>query len=239
MRTNEPIQVVGNGGLRGVLLDAIPRDPDEAVRIQVGERRILEVPSGLLTARNDGTYAVPFSPEDLDEMAGGSVRADEVVATGGRVEETVIPVVAEELDIQKRAVSTGGIRVHRRVLEHDEEIDMPVSREHVQVRRVLLDQDVEGPLPIRREGDTIVIPVVEEVVTVSRRYRLKEEVHVSKTVREERYQERIPVRRQEAVIEEFDAEGRSVVQPLHSTQESRPVDDGRRREPRRSVLRDR
>ena len=76
------------------------------------------------------------------------------------------------------------MRVHRRVLEHEEEIDMPLLSEHVQVRRVLLDRDVEGPLPIRKEGDTIVIPVVEEVLIVSRRYRLKEEVYVTKTSRE-------------------------------------------------------
>jgi uncharacterized protein (TIGR02271 family) len=100
--------------------------------------------------------------------------------------------------------------VHRRVLEHEEEIDMPLMREHVQVRRVLLDREVEGPLPIRREGETIVIPVVEEVLIVSRRYRLKEEVYVTKTTREERHQERVRVRRQEADIEEFDADGRPV-----------------------------
>jgi stress response protein YsnF len=83
-------------------------------------------------------------------------------------------------------------------------------REHVQVRRVLLDREVEGPLPIRREGETIVIPVVEGVLIVSRRYRLKEEVYVTKTTREERHQERVRVRRQEADIEEFDADGRPV-----------------------------
>jgi uncharacterized protein (TIGR02271 family) len=87
---------------------------------------------------------------------------------------------------------------------------MPLLRENVQVRRVLLDRDVEGPLPIRKEGDTIIIPVVEEVLIVSRRYRLKEEVHVTKTSREERHQERVAVRRQEAVVEEFDADGRPV-----------------------------
>jgi uncharacterized protein (TIGR02271 family) len=190
------IPVIGPGGLRGLLLDPIPNDPDQPVRIQVGERRILETPAGLLARQPDGSYSMPFSAQDLEGMVD---------------QPTVVPVVAEELDIQKRAVQTGGVRVHRRVLEHEEEVNMDLQREHVQVKRVLLDQDVEGPLPIRREGDTLIIPVVEEVVVVSRRYRLKEEVHVIKTVRTERYQERIPVQRQEAVIEEFDADGRSVI----------------------------
>ena len=209
MRSNQQIEVVGNGGLRGFLLDPIPRDPDEPVRIQIGDTRVLEVPAGLLTARNDGSYAVPFSPEDITRMANEEAPRP-VARTDSPREETVIPVVAEELDVQKRAVPTGGVRVHRRVLEHEEEIDMPLLREHVQVRRVLLDRDVEGPLPIRKEGDTIVIPVVEEVIVVSRRYRLKEEVYVTKTTREERHQERVTLRRQEAEVEEFDMNGRPV-----------------------------
>jgi len=210
MRSTEQIQVIGTGGLRGFLLDPVPRDPDQPVRIQIGETRVLEVPAGLLTRRNDGSFEVPFSPEDVSRMAEREdIRRPEPNSSR---EETVIPVVAEELDVQKRAVPTGGVRVHRRVLEHEEEIDMPLLSEHVQVRRVLLDRDVEGPLPIRKEGDTIVIPVVEEVLIVSRRYRLKEEVYVTKTSREERHRERVTVRRQEADIQEFDADGR----PLRS-----------------------
>jgi uncharacterized protein (TIGR02271 family) len=207
MRSSQQIEVLGLGGLRGFLLDPVPRDPDQPVRIQIGDTRVLEVPAGLLTARNDGSYSVPFSPEDITRMAEDEPRTSRTESTS---QQTVIPVVAEELDVQKRAVPTGGVRVHRRVLEHEEEIDMPLLRENVQVRRVLLDRDVEGPLPIRKEGDTIVIPVVEEVLIVSRRYRLKEEVYVTKTSREERHQERVSVRRQEAVIEEFDADGRPV-----------------------------
>jgi len=208
MRSSEQVEVTGTGGLRGLLLDALPRDPDQPVRIQIGETRVLEVPAGLLTMRSDGSYSVPFSPEDVDRMVSDGPRAEPV--TQVKRQETVIPVVAEELDVQRRAVQTGGIRVHRRVLEHEEEIDMPLMREDVQVRRVLLDREVEGPLPIRKEGETIVIPVVEEVLVISRRYRLKEEVYVTKTTREERHQERVAVRRQEADIQEFGADGRPI-----------------------------
>jgi uncharacterized protein (TIGR02271 family) len=180
------------------------------VRIQIGETRVLEVPAGLITTRNDGSYAIPFSSEDVERMDKGSAGSTAEPLSRNNREETVVPVVAEELDIRKRAVQTGGIRVLRRVLEHEEEMDLPLLREDVQVRRVLLDREVEGPLPIRKEGDTIVIPVVEEILVISRRYRLKEEVYVTKTSREERRQERVTVRRQEADIQEFDADGRPI-----------------------------
>jgi len=193
MRSTDSIQVTGSGGLQGVLLDPPSRDPDELVRVQLRDTRVLEMPAGLLRSTADGSYTVPFGPEDIDRMAQET--------SSGR---TVIPVVAEELELGKRAISTGGVRVQRHVLEQEEEIDMPLLSEHVQVRRVLLDREVEGPLPIREEGDTLIIPVVEEVLVISRRFRLKEEVHVRKLTREERHRERIAVRRQQAEVQEFD-----------------------------------
>lgn len=193
MQSTDRIDVTGLGGLRGVLIDPPSRDPDKLVRVQLSNNSVLEMPAGLLRVTGDGSYTVPFSPADIDPMAGES-------QDGGR---TVIPVVAEELEVGKRAVATGGVRIQRHVLEQEEEIDMPLLSEHVQVRRVLLDREVDGPLPIREEGDTLVIPVVEEVLVISRRFRLKEEVHVRKVTRQERHRERVAVRRQQAEIEEF------------------------------------
>jgi uncharacterized protein (TIGR02271 family) len=193
MRSTERIEVTGSGGLRGVLLDSPSNDPDELVRVQLDDTRVLELPAGLLRSDRNGSYTLPFGPEDIERMAQESASS-----------RTVIPVVAEELELGKRAVSTGGVRIQRHVLEQEEEIDMPLLSEHVQVRRVLLDREVEGPLPIREEGDTLIIPVVEEVLIISRRFRLKEEVHVRKLTRREQHRERITVRRQEAEIQEFD-----------------------------------
>jgi uncharacterized protein (TIGR02271 family) len=189
--SSDPVRVSGAGGLEGVLLDPVPSDPDALVRVQIGDRRIMEVPAGLLTRTSDG-YAVPFSRSEVEAMGGGN-----------RVEtpETVIPVVVEELDVSKRAIPTGGVRVHRRVVEHEEQIDMPLLAEHVDVKRVIVDREVDGPLPVRNDGNTIIVPLVEEVLVVGRRYRLREEVHITKTVREERHRETVIVRRQEADIE--------------------------------------
>lgn len=118
--------------------------------------------------------------------------------------ETVIPVLAEELEIRTVPVVTGGVRVHRRVVEHEEELDIPIVREHVDVRRVIFDREVQGPLPVRQEGDTTIIPVVEEQLIITKRYLLKEEIHVTRTAHEERHQERVVVCRQEAHIEEIE-----------------------------------
>jgi uncharacterized protein (TIGR02271 family) len=124
--------------------------------------------------------------------------------------------------------------VNRRVVEHDETIEVPLIKEHVDVRRVLMDREVEGPLPVRRDGETTIIPIVEEVLVVQKRYRLKEEIHVSRSIREELHREQVTLRRQEADIEQFDADGRR--RPVRSSDV--PAHPRRPPRSRRSILGD-
>lgn len=199
------IQVFGPDGFRGTVLYPLPKSRNELARVRTEDGRILEVPASLLTRRPDGSYEIEQRPDDRNE--------------------TVVPVLAEELDIGKRAVPTGGVRVHRRVLEHDETVELPLVKEHVDVRRVVIDREVDGPLPIRDEGETTIIPVVEEVLVVQKRFVLREEIHVTRTAREELHRENVTLRSQEAEIERVDEQGRADVRT-----------DAPRRQPRRSIL---
>ncbi|MGI8746235.1 MAG: DUF2382 domain-containing protein [Bryobacteraceae bacterium] len=124
-------------------------------------------------------------------------------------EEVVVPVVAEDLVIEKRQVATGGFRVHKLVQEHDEIIAMPLLKEHVDIRRVIVDRDVDGPMPIRQKGDVTIIPVVEEVIVVEKRMRLKEEFHITRRTTQEHAEQTVTLQRETAVVERLDAEGRT------------------------------
>jgi stress response protein YsnF len=53
---------------------------------------------------------------------------------------------------------------------------------------------------VREEGDTLIVPIVEEAVVVERRLVVKEEIHVRRIRRTENYEERVKVRKQEAVV---------------------------------------
>jgi len=126
------------------------------------------------------------------------------------VEETVIPVVTEELQVDKERVPTGGIRVQKLVREHEELVDMMLAKDEVDIRRVVIGRDVDGPIPVRREGETIVIPVVEEVLVVEKRFRLKEELHINRRTHKEPHRETVTLKSEEAVVERVDAEGQTV-----------------------------
>jgi stress response protein YsnF len=59
--------------------------------------------------------------------------------------------------------------------------------------------------PIREEGDTTVMPVVEEVVVVERRLVLKEEIRIRRVRTTEHHRENVVVRTQDAVITRVEA----------------------------------
>ena len=59
---------------------------------------------------------------------------------------------------------------------------------------------------ISQEGDTTIIPVVEEIVVVERRLVLKEEVRIRRVSTTEQHQETVVLREQEAVITREEAD---------------------------------
>ena len=114
--------------------------------------------------------------------------------------EIVVPLLTEELSVSKRVVPKGRVRVSRVTRQHEELVDELLAREHVQVERTAIGRPVDAIPAVREDGDTIIIPIVEEVLTVERRLVLKEEVRIRKIRETERYQERVTLRKQEAVV---------------------------------------
>jgi len=120
------------------------------------------------------------------------------------MDELVIPIVAETLDIQKRVIVTGGVRVIKTVTERDEVADEPLLREEVSVERVSINQIIEGPRGTRQEGDTLIIPLMEEVLVIEKRLMLKEELRVTRTQTQTHQPQRVTLRTEEAVIDQIE-----------------------------------
>jgi uncharacterized protein (TIGR02271 family) len=142
-----------------------------------------------------------FLPLAFDELA----RQDSL-----RGDREVIPVIVDELVIDKRTVPTGAVRVNKRVDEHTETVDMPLFREEVNIRRVIINEVVDSPPPTRREGDVTIIPVVQEELVVSKRLILKEEIYLERRRIVERASQEVTLRRERAEVTRLDGEGRPV-----------------------------
>lgn len=117
------------------------------------------------------------------------------------VQTVVIPVIAEELVVDKLQHDTGGVRVTKKVQEHVEIVDEPLLREEVTVERCPMNVLIDAPARVREEGDTLIIPVMEEFMVVERQLLLKEEVHIHKRRQQVHAPQQVVVRSEEVRVE--------------------------------------
>lgn len=115
-------------------------------------------------------------------------------------ENTVIPVIQEEVVFEKRVVESGKVRISKHIREYEETIDEPLFREDVVVERVPLNQFIEARPVVRQEGDTMIIPVVQEQVVIQKRLVLVEELRVKKQIIEMHQPQQITLVKEEVEV---------------------------------------
>jgi uncharacterized protein (TIGR02271 family) len=188
------MQVTDPEGVRGIIDTTTggwdPTLPHAEIELVDGGRVV--VPTASLVLQSDGTLGFPHSLRDLQQRSGVTIIEDESVT---------IPVIAESLRLTRALRETGRVRIHKHVQERQERVDLPLLRETAEVQRVAVNRQVDGPVPIRHDGDTMIIPVLEEVLVVEKRWILREELHV-RVHRSEHHEPRVVSLRSEQVTVE-------------------------------------
>ena len=115
-------------------------------------------------------------------------------------EDVVVPLHAEDVIVARRSVAGDTIRVRTVTREREHLINETVTHGTVAVERVQIGRYVDTVPEIREEEETIIVPVVEEVIFVEKKLFLKEEVHLRRARRSEPFQESVTLREQAAVI---------------------------------------
>lgn len=116
----------------------------------------------------------------------------------------VIPVIQEELQVGKREVETGGIRLRSRVVEKPVEEEINLRQEKVTVERTAVDRPA-GSTDIRE--DSIELIEHAEVPVVSKDARVVEEISLNKDVTEREETVSDTVKNTEVDIERTDKDG--------------------------------
>jgi uncharacterized protein (TIGR02271 family) len=124
--------------------------------------------------------------------------------------EAVVPIVEEELHIEKKKVETGRVRLTKTVQEREVLVTQPVMQEDIQIERVSVNRWLSEPASVRYEGDMMIIPVMEEVPVVEKRLRLKEELRVTKRQITTQRSEPIRLRTEEVHVERMPGQPSSV-----------------------------
>lgn len=184
----------GTGRTGRIVAHTRSDDGDELIEIILADEQRVLVPRAMLTEdEQSGDYRLrdefeTFQPAGVDEA--------------GEVEEVArIPIIEEELTIGKRTVETGRVRASVVVNEREELVDVPLTTERVEIERIPINQIIDEPQEPFYEGDTLVVPVVEERLVVQKQLVLTEEVRIRRVAETNDHRERITLRSQDVEIE--------------------------------------
>jgi uncharacterized protein (TIGR02271 family) len=114
--------------------------------------------------------------------ATGGATAAAATATARRAEtsadrdEIRIPLMREEIGIEKIARESGHVRIHKTVHTEEKRFTVPITREEVVIEHVAVGRDAALNAEGAFSEDTVDVPLYEEEVRVSKRPVIEEEV---------------------------------------------------------------
>jgi len=127
----------------------------------------------------------------------------------GTPEDVTLRLLAEELAVAKEEVETGRVRISTRTHEREVLVDENLARERVEIETVPVGLRIDAVPEVRQEGDTTIVPIVEEILVVERRLMLKEEIRIKRVRAIEHHQEKVILRHQEAVVTRYEKDSSS------------------------------
>ncbi len=205
-------QIIDEKGVRGTLdLTVVPPQGSESklvlVRFDDGSQVFAD--AGTFVEREEGVFSFPGSFAELLTQNQSSKYGSTAFGDSGQI---VIPLLAEQLNIARQKVLTGGVRVHKTDSEQIETIDEPTLREEMEIQRVAVNRFITEPAAVRYEGDVMIVPLMEEVLVVEKKLVLREEIRITKRHDTLRNPQQYVVRREEATLEKIkpDASGESI-----------------------------
>jgi uncharacterized protein (TIGR02271 family) len=116
-------------------------------------------------------------------------------------EEVRIPLMEEEIGIEKVARETGHVRIKKTVKTEEKHFNVPVTREDVVIERVSASGEEVAP-ELAFQEETLDLPLHEEEVHVTKRTRVREQIVVHPVVQAVEKEASASVRHEEAEIED-------------------------------------
>lgn len=202
------VQIVDKSGtsFKAWLRPAPEGADDSQVTLQLTDGTQFLVPHNVLIPAGEGRFELSMSLRDYARGAAISGDVKGTKAENGS-EDTVIPIVEETLRVDRRTVERGVVQLHKRVVERQETVDVPLQQERIEIERVSINRVVSEAAPVRQEGDTMIVPLFEEVLAVSKQLMLVEEVRITTQRTERREQQQVTLRREEVSVGRKEDEG--------------------------------
>jgi len=202
---NSTPTVFGKAGLRGRLASGplAENEPDQRIVIELADGQKVQVPAAMLVRQPDGGYYLPISPADIQNS-----QAESAEHASRHSDTVIVPVIQEELTVEKRVVEHGRFRINKQVQEHEEVVDEPLWRDDVDIQHVPVNQPWSGPPPaMRYEGETLILPLLEEVLVIEKRLMFKEELHIRRIQKTVHEPQTVVLRSEDVTVEHVSPDG--------------------------------
>ena len=149
--------------------------------------------------------AAPYSETEIVKERSRYVGTPTATATakGSERQQRAIPVVQEELQVGKRVVQRGGVRVFRHVTETPVHETVHLREEHVSVERRPVNQPADAADLASLKDETFEVRESAEEAVVAKSARVVEEVVVGKEIREHEQVINETVRRTDVEVEQL------------------------------------
>lgn len=147
---------------------------------------------------------MPDTPESFDEERREPDAAAAFSPVHVNVGGEVIQVFEEVLTVAKRRKATGKVRLATRTETMEVIAEVDLDRYRVEVTRVPVGRVVEAAPLARSEGDTTIVPVVEERLVMVKQLFLVEEVRIRHVLERDAVREPVTLRRQRVLVEHLD-----------------------------------
>ena len=121
-------------------------------------------------------------------------------ASSGVTDEAVLSLHAEQVVVARRR-SERKVQVRLHTVSREHPVDELLTHERVEIERVPVGRRIDAVPADRQEGDTTIIPVVEEIVVVHRQLVLREEIRMRRVRATEHHRETVTLREQTATVE--------------------------------------
>ncbi len=119
------------------------------------------------------------------------------------IDQVVIPVLEEHATISTEVRETGCVRVSKSVTHQKQLVETPVRIEEIEIKRVPINRPIQEPVAAREEGSVTIVPVMEEVVVVTKQLMLREEIHLIRRTRETIESQEIMLEKDDIQVERF------------------------------------
>ena len=180
---HDHITDVSGGTIRYALTDFLHgRRPDEAPRLTSSREAAASAPAETAASAGASAARRPAKATDRDEIR--------------------IPLMREEIGIEKVARESGHVRIHKTVHTEEKHFSVPVTREEIIIEHVAVGRDAASMGDAAFHEDTFDVPLYEEEVRVSKRPILEEEVVVRTVAHSVEREGSAMLRHEEAEVED-------------------------------------